>query len=227
MAAQALTAADRGYVLESGRIVRAESCRRAAPGSGAGGCLPGRPGSSGVVATWPSISSCAMPASIGRDDRLLDIGIRDGRIAAIEPALPAADQRSLLDGDLVVPGLVETHIHLDKSCIIDRCRIVEGTLQGGHRRDGARQARLHRGRHRRPRPPHLGEGDPRRHHAHAHARRGRSARRPQGVQRAAPAGARVCLGDRPADLRVSAGGPHQRSRHRGAAGGGLRARAPT
>ena len=29
---------------------------------------------------------------------------------------------------LLVPGFVETHIHLDKSCIIDRCSIAEGTL---------------------------------------------------------------------------------------------------
>ena len=27
-----------------------------------------------------------------------------------------------VDGRLVAPGFVETHIHLDKSCILDRCR---------------------------------------------------------------------------------------------------------
>jgi cytosine/creatinine deaminase len=62
-------------------------------------------------------------------DRLTDIGIRDGRIAAIAPGLEMAAHVESLAGALLVPGLVETHIHLDKSCIIDRCRIVEGTLR--------------------------------------------------------------------------------------------------
>ncbi len=31
-------------------------------------------------------------------------------------------------GALVLPGLLETHIHLDKACIIDRCHQQEGTL---------------------------------------------------------------------------------------------------
>lgn len=30
---------------------------------------------------------------------------------------------------MVIPGFVETHIHLDKSCIFDRCRIHEGTRE--------------------------------------------------------------------------------------------------
>lgn len=33
-----------------------------------------------------------------------------------------------LQGKLVVPGLVETHIHLDKACIMERCQLCEGTL---------------------------------------------------------------------------------------------------
>lgn len=33
-----------------------------------------------------------------------------------------------LGGELMLPGLVETHIHLDKACIMNRCRLVEGTL---------------------------------------------------------------------------------------------------
>jgi cytosine/creatinine deaminase len=63
-------------------------------------------------------------------DHEVDLGIAGGRIAAIAPALSAdtaAEER--LDGRLVLPGLVETHIHLDKSCIIDRCSISAGTLQ--------------------------------------------------------------------------------------------------
>lgn len=33
-----------------------------------------------------------------------------------------------LHGQLVLPGLVETHVHLDKAHILDRCRLAEGTL---------------------------------------------------------------------------------------------------
>jgi cytosine/creatinine deaminase len=65
----------------------------------------------------------------GEPDRLVDIGIRDGLIAAIAPSLRTAAPVEPVDGCLVAPGFVETHIHLDKSCIVDRCSIVEGTLQ--------------------------------------------------------------------------------------------------
>ena len=50
-----------------------------------------------------------------------DIGIKDGRIVVINPSLAAEGETLLLDGALVTPGLVETHIHLDKSRILDRC----------------------------------------------------------------------------------------------------------
>ena len=51
----------------------------------------------------------------------LDIGIANGRIAAIERSL-AADARVYdAQGRLACPGLIESHIHLDKSRIIDRC----------------------------------------------------------------------------------------------------------
>lgn len=60
--------------------------------------------------------------------RTCDIGIADGRIAAIEPSLPDDGPELDAEGCLVVPGLIETHIHLDKTCILDRCRAEEGTL---------------------------------------------------------------------------------------------------
>ena len=56
-----------------------------------------------------------------------DIGIAAGRIAAIAPALPADGPELLADG-LVIPGLVETHLHLDKTCILDRCAVSEGSV---------------------------------------------------------------------------------------------------
>ena len=57
----------------------------------------------------------------GDATRSVDIGIADGRIAAIEPDLAAEGETIELGGRLVSPGFVETHIHLDKSCILDRC----------------------------------------------------------------------------------------------------------
>ena len=66
--------------------------------------------------------------AFGHGDAPLDIGVNKGRIAALGPA-PAADGPSIdLGGRLVAPGLVETHIHLDKTCIIDRCKSEEGTV---------------------------------------------------------------------------------------------------
>ena len=50
-----------------------------------------------------------------------DIGVRDGRIVAIEPALAGTGEEIDAGGCLVSPGLVESHIHLDKSRILDRC----------------------------------------------------------------------------------------------------------
>jgi cytosine deaminase len=61
--------------------------------------------------------------------RVADIGIADKRIAAIAPSLTADAPVIDADGGLVVPGLVETHLHLDKTCILDRVAINEGTVQ--------------------------------------------------------------------------------------------------
>ena len=59
----------------------------------------------------------------------VDIGIEGGCIAAIEAGLDAAGDEIDLGGRLVSPGFIETHIHLDKSCLLDRCKSVEGTLE--------------------------------------------------------------------------------------------------
>jgi cytosine/creatinine deaminase len=65
---------------------------------------------------------------VGREERVVDIGIRDGRIVAIEAGFACDAPEYHLGGRLVVPGFVETHIHLDKSCIIERCTLRQGTL---------------------------------------------------------------------------------------------------
>ncbi|MFC7540677.1 hypothetical protein ACFQU2_16055 [Siccirubricoccus deserti] len=56
------------------------------------------------------------------DGSAADIGVAAGRIAAVGTGLPAeAGEVVECGGRLVSPGFVETHIHLDKSCTIDRC----------------------------------------------------------------------------------------------------------
>ena len=59
---------------------------------------------------------------------VIDIGIGDGSILAVEPELQSDARELDASGCLLVPGLIETHIHLDKTCILDRCRIEQGTV---------------------------------------------------------------------------------------------------
>lgn len=73
-------------------------------------------------------------AVVERDGGLqvVDVGVAGGRIVAVGSRLAADGQvaDAVIDagGGLLVPGLVETHIHLDKTCILDRCRTEEGTV---------------------------------------------------------------------------------------------------
>ena len=64
----------------------------------------------------------------GGDGARVDVGIAGGRIAAVAPAVEAEAPVLDLDGRLVAPGFVETHIHLDKACILDRCEAESGAL---------------------------------------------------------------------------------------------------
>src|SRR5215469_15661290 len=57
-----------------------------------------------------------------------DIGIVAGRIVAISPQLQAEGRAIDLAGRLVCGGFVETHLHLDKSCILERCSSERGDL---------------------------------------------------------------------------------------------------
>ena len=65
-------------------------------------------------------------AGAGADAPPVDVGIAGGRIAAVEPEIGADAHTLDLEGRLVSPGLVETHIHLDKSRIVDRCAPAAG-----------------------------------------------------------------------------------------------------
>src|SRR5262245_1676339 len=64
-----------------------------------------------------------------KPEETVDVGIADGKIAAIAANLGDGADLAAIGGGLVVPGLVESHIHLDKSCISDRCSIREGSLR--------------------------------------------------------------------------------------------------
>jgi cytosine deaminase len=73
-------------------------------------------------------ANCAMDLVVKNArllDRLaegeLDIAVADGRIVAIGKELGEAVEVYDAGGRLVCAGLIETHIHLDKSRIIDRC----------------------------------------------------------------------------------------------------------
>ena len=144
MASLALSLADRGYVLESGRVMRsgaASSLRRiriSKPHIWAGPRPPNK--------MLPPLDLVLRQARIaGKADAVCDIGILGGRIVAIEPRIDTGAKQEQLDGRLVIGGFVETHIHLDKSCILDRCRSGAGVPRRGDRRSCCRQAQFHRG----------------------------------------------------------------------------------
>ncbi len=56
------------------------------------------------------------------DQPTTDIGVKDGRIAAIARGLGGGAREEVRGGGrLICSGFVDTHIHLDKSCILERC----------------------------------------------------------------------------------------------------------
>ncbi len=59
-------------------------------------------------------------ANLPKGAPVQEIGIEDGRIAGIGANLAAEGESLDAGGNLVSPGLIETHIHLDKSRILDR-----------------------------------------------------------------------------------------------------------
>lgn len=66
---------------------------------------------------------------LGAEQNTADIGIDKGKIAVIQRELAASGETIDLGGRLVSPGFIETHIHLDKSCILDRCTSQRGDLE--------------------------------------------------------------------------------------------------
>jgi cytosine/creatinine deaminase len=60
------------------------------------------------------------------DDGPVDIAVEGGKISAIGHGLSGDAEPYDAGGRLACAGLIETHIHLDKSRIIDRCPLPEG-----------------------------------------------------------------------------------------------------
>lgn len=58
--------------------------------------------------------------------RLMDIGVADGVIVALEPRLEADAEVFDGGGRLACGGLIETHIHLDKARLLDTCPAEKG-----------------------------------------------------------------------------------------------------
>lgn len=66
---------------------------------------------------------------IEENGALVDIAVKESRIADIAPDI-RCEAIEDVDGEgaFAFGGFVDTHIHLDKACILDRCTICEGTL---------------------------------------------------------------------------------------------------
>ncbi len=67
--------------------------------------------------------------SAGISGEPLDIGVSGGKIVEIGKSLSPGERDYDAQGRIVVPGFVETHIHLDKSCILHRCSSKRGDLE--------------------------------------------------------------------------------------------------
>ncbi|WP_092993948.1 amidohydrolase family protein [Rhizobium sp. NFR07] len=66
---------------------------------------------------------------IAENGPAFDIAIEAGKISAIGPQLKCeAITEHDGEGLFAFAGFVDSHIHLDKACILDRCTICEGTL---------------------------------------------------------------------------------------------------
>lgn len=70
-------------------------------------------------------------ARVSDDADLVDIAVTDGRIAAIGPTLdgPASTEIDCA-ARVVVPGLIESHVHLDKALLDGRAAAPDDTLAG-------------------------------------------------------------------------------------------------
>jgi cytosine deaminase len=84
------------------------------------------------------LQGCHLP-----DGTVTDLGCRDGRIAEIGAISDHPATRVVAcGGGVVTPGLVESHIHLDKALLSERAPSVEGTLAEAIRVTGEAKRRF-------------------------------------------------------------------------------------
>src|SRR5262245_13868220 len=62
----------------------------------------------------------------------VDIGVQNGIIVAVEPNLAADGPEHDARGQLVSPGLIESHFHLDKAMIVDRVPVQPNRMARDH-----------------------------------------------------------------------------------------------
>ncbi|MEM5471772.1 amidohydrolase family protein [Hoeflea sp. AS60] len=71
-------------------------------------------------------------------DDLIDIAVTGGIVTALGPKIVCeAVSEEDLGGKVAFAGFVDSHVHLDKACILDRCSICEGTLKEAVRETAA------------------------------------------------------------------------------------------
>lgn len=71
------------------------------------------------------ITGSTLPGRTGR----WDIAIADGYITDIASSIPQKAAMMLdAQGQLVIPGLVDAHMHLDKALLLESCPVIEGTF---------------------------------------------------------------------------------------------------
>lgn len=63
------------------------------------------------------------------EDRTVDIAICGGSIVAIDPRVEGDFPSYDAGGRIVTPGFVDTHVHLDKALLSERCACERGTLE--------------------------------------------------------------------------------------------------
>ncbi len=67
-------------------------------------------------------------ARLGSDHQVSEFYVENGYFVDAFSSNASHWQTLDLHGQLMMPGLIETHIHLDKACIMQRCHLQEGTL---------------------------------------------------------------------------------------------------
>ncbi|WP_299820785.1 amidohydrolase family protein [uncultured Roseibium sp.] len=67
---------------------------------------------------------------IGNRAESVDIAVSGERISDIGSDLGSGAKTLEGNGAMLIPGFVESHLHLDKACILDKCHNETGTLEG-------------------------------------------------------------------------------------------------